>query len=359
MPRENDVAVVIGVEKYRQGRGGSLPDSTFSSRDAKLMQSYLLSLGFAPKNIDLLTDDYATRSDMVSSLEGWLPDHVKQNGSSKVFIYYSGHGAPDPKTGETYLVPHDANLTYMADSCYPVKRLYTSLAKLPASEVVVLLDSCFSGTTGPRSVGVSNVRALVPVLEITPGSLPARMAVLAASQADQNSASSSDKGHGLFTYYFLKAIKDGKKELGDIYQYVKPKVEDDARLQHVDQSPKLISALPDLKGKFIISPSGEIRAAPVRDPAAEQRLKAERQRIEEQQKELAEEKRRLAEREEEMRKKLAEAESLKQANQGRLLEEQHQLKREREKVEEQYREVQARKKAIKKQSEPVFMAPTF
>lgn len=68
--------------------------------------------------------------------------------------------------------------------------------------------------------------------------LSPNMAVLAATQGTQISTSSPDKGHGVLTYYFLKAIKDGKKELGEIYSTITPQVEDEAKLLNVSQTPQ-------------------------------------------------------------------------------------------------------------------------
>jgi hypothetical protein len=44
------------------------------------------------------------------------------------------------------------------------------------------------------------------------------MALPTAAQRTQISASSPEKGPGLLTWYFLKAIKDGKGDSADIYE---------------------------------------------------------------------------------------------------------------------------------------------
>ena len=49
--------------------------------------------------------------------------------------------------------------------------------------------------------------------------LPRNLVVLSATQGLQISASSPEKGHGVFTYYFLTALKDGKKDIAEIYEY--------------------------------------------------------------------------------------------------------------------------------------------
>lgn len=239
---DKDMAVVIGIEKYQ-----SLPKSSYSSSDAKLVKEYLKTLGFAERNIEFLTDEKATFSGIRKTLETWLPNRIKSN--SKVFVYYSGHGAPEPKTGDAYIVPFDGDPNYLEDTGYPIKRLYDRLGKLQAAEVVVLLDSCFSGAGG-RSVLAKDARPLVMMAEGI--IIQQNMAVLSATQGTQISTSSSEKGYGIFTYYFLKALKEGKKELSEIYSYIKPLVEDEAKMLNVQQSPSINPDVERLKGRFVL-----------------------------------------------------------------------------------------------------------
>ncbi|MDP3048779.1 MAG: caspase family protein [Thermodesulfovibrionales bacterium] len=237
---DNDLAVIIGIEGYQ-----SLPKSDFSYDDAKLVKEYVKALGFKERNIELLTDEKATKSSIEKSLEAWLKNKAKAD--SKVFVYYSGHGAPDPQTGEAYLVPYDGDPNYLEVTGYPLKRLYDKLGKLQVAEVIVLLDSCFSGAGG-RSVLAKGARPLVMVT--TSAVIPQNMAVLSATQGTQISTSSPEKGHGVFTYYFLKALKDGKKDIAEIYSYIKPMVEDEAKQLNVQQSPSISPDVEKIKGRF-------------------------------------------------------------------------------------------------------------
>ncbi len=237
---DNDMAVVIGVEKYQD-----LPASDYSSSDAKLMKEYLVSLGVKERNIELLLNERATQSSIKKTVETWLPNRTKSG--SRVVIYYSGHGAPDAKTGDAYIVLFDSDPNYLEDTGYPLKRLYDKLGKLQVAEVIVLLDSCFSGAGG-RSVLAKGARPLVMMVDT--GVLSSNMAVLSATQGTQISTSSPEKGHGVFTYYFLKALKDGKKDIAEIYSYIKPLVEDEAKQINVQQSPSVSPDVEKLKGRF-------------------------------------------------------------------------------------------------------------
>ena len=130
---------------------------------------------------------------------------------------------------------------------YPLKRLYDNLGKLQVAEVTVVLDACFSGAGG-RSVLAQGARPLVMMTTSTV--LPSNIAVLSATQGSQISTSSPEKGHGVFTYYFLKALKDGKKDIAEIYSYIKPLVEDEAKQLNVQQSPSISPDVEKIKGRF-------------------------------------------------------------------------------------------------------------
>ncbi|MBW2608621.1 MAG: ankyrin repeat domain-containing protein, partial [Deltaproteobacteria bacterium] len=165
---DNDYAIIIGVEGY-----SSLPKSDYSYDDAKLVKDYFKALGIKERNIELLIDEKATLSGIMKSIEAWLPNKLKKGG--KIFVYYSGHGAPDPVTGEAFIVPYDGDPNYLNVTGYPLKRLYKKLGRLQASEVIVVLDSCFSGAGG-RSVLAKGARPLVMTSQSAV--LPQNMVVL-------------------------------------------------------------------------------------------------------------------------------------------------------------------------------------
>ncbi|MBA3061176.1 MAG: hypothetical protein FP832_05965, partial [Nitrospirae bacterium] len=103
---------------------------------------------------------------------------------------------------------------------------------------------------GGRSVLAKGARPLVMMTDVSV--LSSNMAVLSATQGTQISTSSPEKGHGVFTYYFLKAVKDGKKTLSEIYEYIKPLVEDEAKQLNVQQSPSISPDAEKLKGRFLL-----------------------------------------------------------------------------------------------------------
>jgi hypothetical protein len=244
--KKNAYAVVIGIEQYRE----KLPKADFAERDAKLVGEYLTKvLGYPEENVIVRTNDRATRTDLVKYFEDWLRNNVEKDSS--VFVYYSGHGAPNTKTGEAYFVPYDGDPSFVDSTAYPVRQLYAALDKLPAKDITVVLDSCFSGAGG-RSVLAKGARPMVLSVE-NPVLASGRTVVLAASGGDQISNSFEEKGHGLLTYYFLKGLqgdgdgnKDGMIEMAELYDYVKPNVQRVARKQYNNEQTPQLLASPDL-----------------------------------------------------------------------------------------------------------------
>ena len=228
--RPNDFALVIGIEEYQ-----SLPKAEYGARDAKIVRKHFEAIGVPARNIISLEGSQATGSKLRSYLQQWLPRNVKPD--STVFVYYSGHGAPDPENGDAYLVPWDADPMFLTTSAYPLKQFYSELAKLKAKRVVVALDACFSGSGG-RSVLAKGARPLVSKVD---ESLPAaaNLTVLAAASGSEITGTLDDQAHGIFTYYFLKGLSGGAKTPRALFDYLKPKVQDDARRQNREQSPTL------------------------------------------------------------------------------------------------------------------------
>lgn len=227
----NAYAIVIGIENYRQ----KLPKADYAAADAGTVSKYLTrSLGFPEENVITLINDRALKSDLEKYFDRWLSNNVEEN--SRVFVYFSGHGAPNPRTGDAYLVPYDGDPAFIAETGYSINRLYESLGKLKVREINVVLDSCFSGAGG-RSVLAKGVKPLVMTINMP--AIKKNMSVITASSGDQISSAYEEQGHGLFTYFLLKGIKDenvirkdGSLKMNDLFKYLQPRVERVARKQY-------------------------------------------------------------------------------------------------------------------------------
>lgn len=233
--RDRAYALVVGVESYE-----NLPPADFAERDAQAIRAHLKALGYPDRNILFLTGRKAGKAAIEKYVESWLPRNVPE--ASRVLVYFSGHGAPDPASGQAYLVPWDGDPKFLENTAYPVKRLYEKLDSLRAREVVVALDACFSGAGG-RSVLPKGTRPLVTKVDIGTAA-SGKLAVLAASSADEITGTDESQGHGLFTYYLLKGLNEtrGEGDLQRLYDYLRPKVQDAAQRENRDQTPQILPA---------------------------------------------------------------------------------------------------------------------
>lgn len=247
VPNPDAVAVVIGNRSYRKA---GLPDVKYAHNDARVIKEYLVrTLGFDEANILYVEDaTAAVFNEIFGNSErhtGRLFSYVKPD-VSEVFVYYSGHGAPDISSANAFFVPVDADPSYVAISGYPLELLYRNLGKLPARRFTIVLDTCFSGNSdgGPLLGNVSPASIRVKDAE---GKLD-NAAIFTSTRPQQVSAWYHEKRHGLFTYYFLKGLsgaadadKDRQITSTELGNYVTLEVAHQARRKYgLEQNPVLL-----------------------------------------------------------------------------------------------------------------------
>ncbi|MBI5408243.1 MAG: caspase family protein [Nitrospirae bacterium] len=225
-----DIAVVIGNRHYTSS---GVPEVEFADRDARIMKEYLMTtFGYKPENIIYEEDATLSRFNEIfgskDNPNGKLYNYIKKDVSN-VFVYYAGHGAPDLNSQEAYFVPVDANPQYMAANGYRLQTFYDNLSKLPAKNVTIVLDSCFSGNTQKGMLFKNISPAMVKVKKQYSG--PQNATIITSAAVDEVSAWYGEKKHSLFTYYFLKGLQgnadsnsDSKITVGEMKQYLKENV---------------------------------------------------------------------------------------------------------------------------------------
>ncbi len=238
--KANRYAIVMGIEQYRE----QMPKAEFATRDAKDVAQFLTTqAGYREENVILRLNEQATKSDMEKYFEAWLKNNVDENSS--LFIYFSGHGAPKAETGEAYIVPYDGDPAFIEQTGYPLKRLYRALEKLSTKNIVVMLDSCFSGAGG-RSVMAKGAKPMALTVEGMASS--SRAVVLAATSGSNLSLADRETGHGLFTHYALQGMGgdadangDSAIDVQELFEYLKPQVQRIARrVYNTEQVPQLV-----------------------------------------------------------------------------------------------------------------------
>jgi len=210
-------ALLIGINRYQV-----LPTLNGSLNDVETMRQVLTTRwGFHAPHITLLTDQAATRAGILAALERL----VQETGPSDVvYIHYSGHGSQvedvngdetDDHLDET-LVPHDGRTPAVPD--ITDDELDAIVSRLKARSILIVLDSCHSGTA-TRSLDIRtrsvpkdtrtelyrpsgvHTRQVVPVAA-------ARYVLMTGAAANQEALDGPVGGryHGFFSYSLSRSL---------------------------------------------------------------------------------------------------------------------------------------------------------
>lgn len=243
---EDALAVVIGNQTYRNP---DVPPVDFASRDARTM-AHLLTEGWGLRPGNVLHQGPASLADF-QRLFGRPGDpsarlhNLIRPGETDLVLYYSGHGAPDPETGEAYLIPTDADPSLLRYTGYALSDLYQNLAALPFRRLIVVIDACFSG--GAESGSLLRDMSIVRIKAKSPTWNDRRVMLFTAGDLDQVATWYPDQQHSLFTYYWLQGVNgaadangDGQLLLHEIKDYLLREVPYQARrLKNRNQIPQV------------------------------------------------------------------------------------------------------------------------
>jgi Caspase domain len=190
----NYYALVIGIDEYPS----PLPSLKTAVADAQAVSSELREdYGF---QVQLLLNRDATRAHILDAITRYR-DTLSANDS--LLIYYAGHGYSDHEADKAYWLPADADSSFSANRII-ADDLTTGVRVLPARHVLVISDSCYSGTltrdvdapvqSGGQAAFISRM-------------LRSRSRTLMASGGDEPVSDEGTNGHSVFAYALLRALE--------------------------------------------------------------------------------------------------------------------------------------------------------
>lgn len=237
----NIIALIVGNEDYssQQTDLNSEINVDYAENDARVFKDYLIkTLGAEENKVDLRIN--ATLTQMKLGLSKLQKLAEVSEGQAEVYFYYSGHGLPDEKTKDGYIMPVDVNGSDVT-SGIKIDDLYAKLTEFPVARVTVILDACFSG--GARNQGLVAMKGV----KINPkgAKLEGNMVVMTSSSGQESSAVFREKGHGYFTYFLLKALQDSKGDITykKLFDYVKKNVSQETVIRdNKTQTPQALSS---------------------------------------------------------------------------------------------------------------------
>ena len=230
-------AVVIGIGKYKDDR---IPKLKYTTVDAESIYDILTDpqYGNFPKSqVKLLIDEQATYNSIKSAIGTWLKQNARKDDT--VIIFFAGHGAPEDK--KTYWVTYNANIDDLYGTALSNDEIADMLDRVEANKVIAFLDSCYSAATVHRT---DKKRGIVIVKDPFQKFKGKGRVIITSSDGKEESLETDRFGHGVFTYYLMKALvgeaddnKDGFVELDEVWDYVKYRVSETARKHGSTQTP--------------------------------------------------------------------------------------------------------------------------
>ena len=230
--RRNVWAVIIGINDYPNVR-----KLKFAVNDAKVFYDHLVSHNYIPaENVTLLLDWEAT----LTKLRSTLGTHLKRKAGKDdmVIIYFAGHGStekdvmsPDGDGLEKYLLPYDADPKDLYASALPMREISHIFNRVQSERLVFLADSCYSGASGGRTIGIAGTRSNISENFLDRVASGKGRVIITASGSNEVSAENEVLQHGVFTYYLIEGLqgkadidKDGLITVDEVYRYVSEQV---------------------------------------------------------------------------------------------------------------------------------------
>lgn len=240
--REYRYALIISNENYKK-----VPEVPYSLNDGRIIYKYFNKIFRIPER-NIVHIENATYNDMKYAIKNIEMKCQKFPDKLEFYIYYSGHGIPEEKTGESFLLPIDGIGTDPS-SGYSLKELYEQINSFKTKSIYLFIDACFSGTRrdGGMLLATRGI-TIKPKSEVPSGNL----LVFSATSGEETAFPIEEHKHGLFTYSLLSALKDTEENItwGDFTDLIIRNVIDSSiNLTGKIQTPTVMVA-PELSGSW-------------------------------------------------------------------------------------------------------------
>lgn len=234
---ENNKAVLIGISQYNDPDINQL---RFADEDVKAFKTILTD--FSDSNlyaniydITMLLNDKATKVNILKAIEEIVKKSQKYPIDNFIFIY-AGHGIPNTLAGvktNSFLAAYDSSFSQfykeggdndmLSNETFINKAwLAKQFASLKAKNIVLILDSCYSGINDFGSKYAANMGFVIETSKHDPDKKrgiaiiqrennvtavgESSVALIASSREDQQSAEYPELKHGALTYCIIEYL---------------------------------------------------------------------------------------------------------------------------------------------------------
>jgi hypothetical protein len=205
---QRKVAVVIGNNAYQDP---DIPALNGAVRDADAVGKMLKEkLGY-----DVRMVHNGTREDIVRTLN-LVADETGSKDS--VVVYYAGHGYEMEDTKEGYWIPSDGSTT-SPDNWISNTDINKMLTNIPAKQMMVVSDSCFSGAL----TNEEKVSSVITSVE-TPAEILGKRSVLVMSSGGEEPVMDEGRdGHSIFAWHLIDKVSklDSYEHGAEVFDAIK------------------------------------------------------------------------------------------------------------------------------------------
>jgi len=228
--RRNVWAVVIGISKYKHSQSYEFPDLLYADSDAEAISETLRELGWPESNVRLLTNQQATRSNVLGVLENWLQ---RASPNDLILLYWAGHAWSDSGNPDDAFFACANSNPSVPSSGLGMNLVVQTLMQRNARNVVVIADACHSDKLIPAA-DPSPLEQLRGI-SVVPRNIfiPAGWVFITSSREYGLAHENPRWRHGALTYLLLQGLRrkeadgypnpvtrDGKITLGELRHYV-------------------------------------------------------------------------------------------------------------------------------------------
>ncbi len=219
----NHHALIIGV-------GADLPNTVTDAQGVNQILTDPTRCCFAAKDVTLLTDAVATRTNILTALD----ELTALQSETVVLIYFSGHGClAQSSMGESYyLMPYGYDISSLYKSAISGQEFTERLRNISAQHLLLLLDCCHAGGMVDADTKMPGLTLMKSPLPLETEQLFAKGSgriIIASSQA--NEVSFVAHPYSLFTRALIECFsgqgvskQDGYVRALDLALYAREKV---------------------------------------------------------------------------------------------------------------------------------------
>lgn len=159
-------------------------------------------------NTFVLTNEKADKSSIETVMENLIKEVESRD---TVVIFFAGHGYV--RGDHYFFLPYDTDLTSLNQTAVTITTFGNFIKDLPANKVIMLLDTCRSGSAVQSLGTIAMSRAVEEKRQIANLAKAKGIAVFSAASESQAAYEISHIGHGLFTHSILEAVENRQDEI--------------------------------------------------------------------------------------------------------------------------------------------------